>query len=65
MERTFAKRARYFRLPGTFCDTVFAFNALTLFWRQEEHLACKKLSDEVLPLLSVWSEVQMICMLSS
>jgi len=32
---------------------------------QEEHLACKKLSDEVPALLSVWSEVQMICMWSS
>ena len=27
--------------------------------RQEEHMACKKLSDEVLAWLSVWSEVQM------
>jgi len=27
---------------------------------QEEHLACKKLSDEVLVWLSVWSKVQMI-----
>jgi len=32
-----------------------------LFERQKEHLACKKLSDEVLAWLSVWSEVQMIC----
>jgi len=33
---------------------------------QEHHPACKKLSDEVndevLAWLSVWSEVQMICM---
>jgi len=37
--------------------------ALTLLaGRQEEHLACKKLSDEVLACLSIWSEVQMICM---
>jgi len=36
--------------------------ALTLLvGRQEEHLACKKLSDEMLAWLSVWSEVQMIC----
>jgi len=28
---------------------------------QEEHPACKKLSDEVLAWLSVWDEVQMIC----
>jgi len=39
----------------------FAFGALTLlFWRQEEHPACK-LSDEVLVWLSAWSEVQIIC----
>jgi len=44
------------------CPIVTAFSALTLlFERQKEHLACKKLSDEVLAWLSVWSEVQMIC----
>jgi len=44
----------------------FAFSALTpLVGRQTEHLACKKLSDEVLAWLSVWSEVQMICIWSS
>jgi len=33
-----------------------AFSALTLLvGRQEEYLACKKLSDEVLAWLSVWS----------
>jgi len=38
-----------------------AFSALTLLVRhQEEHPACKKLSDEVLVWLSVWSEVQMM-----
>jgi len=43
-----------------------AFSALTLLvGHQEEHLACKKLSDEVLARLSVWSEVQMSCMWSS
>ena len=31
------------------------------FGRQEEHLACKKLSDEVLVWLSVWSKVQLVC----
>ena len=31
---------------------------LSVGW-QDEHLACKELSDEVLALLSVWSEVQM------
>jgi len=33
----------------------------TVGWRQEEHPACKKLSDDVLAWFSVWSEVQMIC----
>jgi len=28
---------------------------------QEEHLACKKLSDEVLAWMSGWSKVHMIC----
>jgi len=43
-----------------------AFSALTLLVEhQEEHQACKKLSDEVLTWLSVWSEVQMICVWSS
>ena len=38
------------------------FGALTLLvGRQEEHPACKTLSDEVLAWLSVWSEVQVIC----
>jgi len=40
---------------------VCTFDVLTLLvWRQEEHLACKKLSGEVLVWLSVWSEMQMI-----
>jgi len=40
--------------------------ALTLLvsW-QEGHPACKNLSGEVLAWLSVWSEVQMICIWSS
>jgi len=33
-----------------------------LVGRQEEHPACKKISDEVLAWLSVCSVVQMICM---
>jgi len=42
------------------------FSALTvLAGRQEEHLACKTLSTEVLEWLSVWCEVQMICIWSS
>jgi len=36
---------------------LVTFSALTLLvGRQDEHLACKKLSDEVLALLSVWSD---------
>ena len=38
-------------------------HALTLLvGHQKEHLACKKLSDEVLVWLSVWSEVQTVCL---
>jgi len=43
-----------------------AFSALTpLTGRQEEHPACKKMSDEVLVRLSVWSELQMTRIWSS
>jgi len=46
--------------------TVHAFSALTLLvGRQEDHSACKKLSDEVLMWLSVWSEVHIDCIWSS
>jgi len=46
--------------------STHAFSALTLLVRrQEEHPACKRLSDELLSWLSVWSEVQMICIWSS
>jgi len=42
-----------------------AFRTLTLLvGRQEEHLARKKLSDEVLVWLTVLNEVQMTCILS-
>ena len=45
---------------------AIAFSALTLLAEhQEEHPACKKLSDEVLVWLSVWSKVQVIFMWSS
>jgi len=41
---------------------MFAFSALTLLvGRQEEHPACKSLGDAVLKWLSVYSEVQMMC----
>jgi len=49
-----------------FFTLQFAFPALTLLvGHQEEHPACKKFSDEVQVWLSVWSEVQMICIRSS
>ena len=35
---------------------------MLLIGPQEEHVACKKSSDEVLVWLSLWSKVQMICM---
>jgi len=38
---------------------------MLLVGRKEGHAACKKLSGEVLVLLSVWSKVQMICIWSS
>jgi len=42
--------------------TSYCLSALTLLvGHQKEHPACKKLIDEVLPWLSVWSEMQMIC----
>jgi len=38
------------------------FSALTLLvGHQEEHPACRKVSDEVLAWLCVWSEMQMSC----
>jgi len=45
-------------------ETLFTVKLL-LVWRQEEYLACEKLSDEVLVWLSVWSEEQIVCMWSS
>ena len=46
--------------------STLEYSALTLLvGHQEEHPACKKLSDEVLVWLSVWSEVQIICIWSS
>ena len=45
---------------------VTASGAFTLLiGHQEGHLACRKLSDEVFVWLSVWSEVQIICIWSS
>jgi len=36
-----------------------------LVGRHEEHQACKKLSDDVLVWLCVWSEVQIVCKFSA
>ena len=45
---------------------IYPFSALMLLAGcQEEHPARKKLSDEVLAWLPVWSVVQMICIWSS
>jgi len=75
--RLFAEndRLKVFRIALLLSDTCspvtkqfssIAVSALTLLaGHQEEHSACKKLSDEVLVWLSVWSEVQMICIWSS
>ena len=44
---------------GSGISGMLAFSALTLLVGQQEgHLACKKLSGEVLAWLSVWSKVQ-------
>jgi len=58
----------YTILMTMFLVSINALSALTLFVRRrEEHPACKnaRQNDEVLAWLSVWSEVQMICMWSS
>jgi len=49
-----------------FYHIILAFSALTLLaGRQEEHATCKRLSGGVLVWLSVWSEVQIVCVCSS
>jgi len=50
----------------SFIASQIAFSALMLLvgW-QEGHPSCKKLIGDVPALLSVWSEVQMICVWSS
>jgi len=53
-------------LTDTCFEMLFAFIALTLLvGRQEGHPPRKNLSDKVLAWLSVWSEVQMICIWSN
>jgi len=52
--------------PLTFMWDYYASNAFTLLvGHQEEHPACKKLSDDMLVWSSVWSEVQIVCLWSS
>jgi len=46
-------------------DYQIAFSALTLLIGRQESIRPVKISDEVLAWLSVWSEVQMICIWSS
>ena len=54
------------QLSSYYAFSALAFNALTLLvGRQEEHPVCKKLSDGVLVWLSVWSDVQIVCIWSS
>ena len=43
------------------CERILT---LVAFGYQEEYPACKNLSGEILARLSVWSEVQMICIWS-
>jgi len=51
--------SRQMNFTAIFSWPFGAFSALTLLvGRQEGHLACKKLSGEVLAWLSVWSELQ-------
>ena len=53
--------ALYLNYLPTYLSYLYAFSALTLLvGRQEEHPACKKLSDEVLTWLPVWNEVQFV-----
>jgi len=41
------------------------FAVALLVGHQKEHPACEEVGDEMLAWLSVWSEVQMICIRSS
>jgi len=52
---------RHLSVPLICCLQCFD----TVAGHQEDHPTCKKLSDEVLAWLSVWSEMQMICIWSS
>ena len=57
---------RLLRCHWTCISYMFTETDLTLLvGHQEEHMACNKLSDEVLVWLSVWSKVQTVCIWSS
>jgi len=43
------------------CPSCRPTNSVKALKAQEEHPACKKLSGAVLVWLSVWSEVQIVC----
>jgi len=66
-EKTKAVKLHGICLPKSHVlEFQIAFIALTLLvGHQEEHPACENLSDDVLAWLSVWSEVQMMCVWSS
>jgi len=55
---------------GKFRESFILYSLPSVFWccwlgSRKAHPVCKKLSDEVLAWLSVWSKVQMICIWSS
>ena len=58
-------RGVHMREDGVDKSTSYCPRCFDMVGRQEEHSACEKLSDDVLAWLSVWSEVQMICIWSS
>jgi len=53
--------AQYILQVLSFYELFFCLQCFWHCWRQEEYLTCKKLNDEVLAWLSVWSKVKMIC----
>ena len=63
-------------LPSLFATFTKGFSLVSLLCycclqcfdtvgQQERHLTCKNMSDDVLVWLSVWNEVQMICIRSN
>jgi len=67
--------ANLLKLPRHYCQTSPGFSSFqisracsafdTVGWVAEEHVACKNMIDVVLAWLSVWSDVQMICICST